>query len=287
MDGNEDFVMRNKFNEFFMSGIGGALVGMAVSLFFVPSKIVSGGVSGVSTILFYLFGIKPSVTMLIVNVVLLILGLKYLGKEFILKTIVGIVALSVSTELFSLFPAPTDNIFLASVFGSVIYGFGLAVSFCNKGSTGGTDIAGRLLQILMPNIKVGKAIFIVDGLIIAFSLFVFKNIDITLFGVIALFIVTSVTDFVILNMNLSKLVFVVTDKGAEVSDLLISNSPRGITQIKGTGRYTNTQKDVLMCALKSKEIKEFQERVLSVDKDAFVIFAEAQQILGNGFRIYS
>jgi len=278
--------MNRKIKECIMTAFGSFLVSMAIGLFFLPTKIVSGGVSGLSTIMFYAFGFKPSVTMLVLNVMLLVVGLKYLGKTFVIKTIIASVMLSLSTEIFCAIPAPTQNIFLATVFGSVFYGLGLAICFCNNASTGGTDIVSRLIQVIVPHIEVGRALFIVDGVIIGISLFVFKSVDVALFGIIALFIISTVTDIFILNMNVSKLVFVITDKGDTLSNLLITTSPRGITMLNGVGCYTKTDKNVLMCALKSNEIKSFREKVTSIDKNAFVIFAEAQQIFGNGFRIY-
>ena len=104
--------------------------------------------------------------------------------------------------------------------------------------------------------------------------------------IIALFLSTFAVDFLIHKLNVSRLVFIVTDKGLEVSKLLISTSPRGCTIIDVVGAYTMEKKNLLMCALKEHELPEFQRKILEIDEHAFIIFSESQQIVGNGFHVY-
>ena len=217
---------------------------------------------------------------------MLLISLKKLGKRFFFNTIIGSLLVSVFAEAFTLVPPITENVFLASVFGSVLYGFGIGLTLVSGASTGGTDILGRLVQASFPYIKIGKLLMVIDGIVIATSLVLFREIDLALYGIIALFLATAAIDWLIQSLNISKLAFIVSDKGLEISHKLTSVSPRGVTIINAKGGYTMDNKTVLMCALKENEMEEFQRRVLEMDSTAFIIFSESQQIIGNGFRVY-
>ena len=180
----------------------------------------------------------------------------------------------------------TDDIVLASVFGSLLYGFGIGMTLLSGGSTGGTDILGRLLQHFFPHFKIGKLLLFVDAAVILTSLITFRQIDLALWGIVALFLSTFSVDWLIQKLNVSKLAFVVTEKGVEISKKLVSTSPRGVTIIDVVGAYTMEKKETLMCALKEIEIPEFQRKILEIDPEAFIIFSESQQIVGNGFHVY-
>ena len=118
------------------------------------------------------------------------------------------------------------------------------------------------------------------------SLITFRQIDLALWGIVALFLSTFSVDWLIQKLNVSKLAFVVTEKGVEISKKLVSTSPRGVTIIDVVGAYTMEKKETLMCALKEAEIPEFQRKILEIDPEAFIIFSESQQIVGNGFHVY-
>ncbi len=265
---------------------GCVLVGFAIGVFYTPNKVVGGGVSGVSTILFHTLGVPVGVSFAVINILLLLISLKKLGKRFFFNTIIGSLLVSLFAEVFTLVPPITENVFLASVFGSVLYGFGIGLTLVSGASTGGTDILGRLVQASFPYIKIGKLLMVIDGIVIAVSLVLFREIDLALYGIIALFLATAAIDWLIQSLNISKLAFIISDKGIEISQKLTSVSPRGVTIIKAKGGYTMDNKTVLMCALKENEMEEFQHRVLEIDSTAFIIFSESQQIIGNGFRVY-
>lgn len=266
--------------------LGTASTGFAIGAFLTPNKIVGGGASGISTILFHTLGIQPGLSFFILNIIFLLLGLRVLGKSFILKTLIGISVLSLFTEIFSLFPIYTENLILSTIFGGALYGLGIGMSFAVGASTGGTDIIGRIIQTKFSFIPIGKMLLFVDGIIILISLIVFKNLELTLYGIITLFISSYSIDFIISKLNVSRIAFVITDKGEEISTNLVSTSPRGVTLIDVKGVYTNTQKQMLFCALKESESEEFQKKILTIDPSSFIVFSESQRIKGNGFYLY-
>ncbi|MBQ2941431.1 MAG: YitT family protein [Clostridia bacterium] len=278
--------MKKMVRELLLIITGLILTSAGISLCYVPNKIVSGGVSGLSTILYHVFNIPAGISFAVINGILIILGIKILGKSFIIKTVICAGILSGLVEVFALFPPLTDDIFLASVAGAVLYGFGIALTFVGGASTGGTDILGRILQHFIPHMPIGKLLLVVDAFVIGLSLVVFKEMNLTLYGIIALFISTFAIDWLMRKLNVSKMAFVVTEKGEEMARYLTSHSPRGVTIISVRGGYTFENKYMLLCALKEKEVPAFEERVKKLDSKAFTIFSESSEIIGNGFYLY-
>lgn len=275
-----------KKTSFLMTVIGTVLTGFAIGSFLTPNKIVGGGASGISTILYHSVGISPGLSFFVLNILFLAVGFKVLGKEFVLKTLFGISLLSMFTEVFSYLPIYTDNLILSVAFGGALYGIGIGIAFAAGASTGGTDIIGRIIQTKLPTIPIGKMLLFVDGVIILVSLVIFRDIELVLFGVLTLLISSYSIDLIINKLNVSKIAFVITDKGEEISKYLISTSPRGVTLIDVHGVYSDTDKKMLFCALKESETEAFQKKILAIDPESFTVFAESQRIKGNGFYIY-
>ena len=284
----ETRTMKNKLLIYFLRTLGAALAAFAISVFFTPNKIVNGGVSGVATMIYYATEGKVSTGagFAIINFSLLLIGLKILGKDFVLRTVYVSGILSVFVELFAYIPTVKVDPILAALFGAVIYGIGLGIAFATGASSGGTDILGRIFQWKFPNMPIGKLLLIVDGLIIAASLVLFKEFNLTLYGVVALAVSTTAIDWIIAKLNFSRIAFVITDRGDEIAEKLVTTSPRGVTLIDVEGAYSHGEKKMLFCALKDSEVEAFQRKILEIDETAFVVFSESQKIVGNGFYLY-
>lgn len=280
------YLGKQTIKKYFIIVLGVALTAFGISAFYTPSKIVNGGVSGVATIFFHTMNVPTGVTFFIINAALLVIALNILGKGFVVDTIFGSLLLSLFLQIFSYIPPFTNDIFLATVFGSVLYGFGIGLTLIQGASTGGTDILSRIVQHFFPQVRIGTLLLIVDSMVITASLIIFRQINLALYGVMALFISSYSINWLIQKLNISKLAFVITDKGLEISEKIVTTSPRGVTLINATGVYTMSDKQVLICAMKESEAAEFQKKVLDIDRGAFVIFSGSQQILGNGFKIY-
>ena len=277
----------NRLKTFLFIILGTMTTGFAIGVFLTPNKIVGGGVSGISTILFHTLHIPTGLSFIVLNLVLLLFGIKLLGKEFIIKTLIGTSLLSLFIEIFSHIPFYTENTMLATLFGGGLYGIGIGISFVAKASTGGTDILGRIVQKIFPTVPIGKLLLAIDGVVIFTSFVVFGRIELTLFGVISLLIASFTIDFVIARFNISRIAFVITEKGEEISRFLVSTSPRGVTIIDVVGAYTMDEKKMLFCALKEGESFDFQRKILEIDPEAFIVFSESQRIKGNGFYLYN
>lgn len=279
-----------KLQKYALLILGSTLYPIGVSFFYVPNKVVTGGLTGISNILFHTLNIPTGVSFFIINLLLVIIGIKVLGKTAIIDALisfsVGSVLIEVFAKVYEISNIGAIDPIIASIFGAVLYGLGLGICFAIGANTGGTDIIARLIQALNPNFPIGKILLGIDAVVIVTGLILLGNVELCLCGIMALFVSTYVIDLVIKKLNVSKLAFVVTDKGREIAQTLVSTSPRGVTIYDATGAYTMTEKQVLMCALKLAETKKFQDTILGIDPEAFVIFSEAQQIVGNGFKVY-
>lgn len=266
-----------------LSGI--TLTAISTGLFYIPNEIVTGGISGIATIL-YPLGIPPGAVYLSLNLLLLVFSYKILGRQFVFHSILSVVVLSFLVQIFSEFAPITHNTFLATLFGSVLFGLGASLTFIENANTGGTDIIGRLLQTKFSHFPIGTLLLIIDGIIIFISLLISGNMDLTLYGLFGLFISAFVIDFFIGHLNASKLALVITEHGDALSRQIIENSRRGVTILNARGAYSGARKNLLVCALKDKEIPEFQKMVDSADPGAFTIFTRSEKIFGLGFYVY-
>ena len=145
---------------------------------------------------------------------------------------------------------------------------------------------GRIIQKEYPYVQIGKILMTIDLVIIGFSLLTFREVDITLYGIMSLYLSTSAVDLLMHKLNVSKLVFVISEKGDEVAKTLVSGSRRGVTIVNAVGAYTMKDKKVLICAMKENEMPNFRNKVLMIDKDAFIVASESQKIFGKGFYVY-
>ncbi len=283
----EKFLNKNVLKNSLLMIIGAFLTACATMFFFNPNKIVCGGISGVSTILYYIISLPVGWSYAIINLLLLVIGIKVLGKEFIIKTVIGTVLMSLFMELLSFVPIITSDRMLSSIFGGILYGVGLGLTFIAKASTGGTDIIGRLIQYKFKNVSIGKLLAVLDGIIILASAIVFREINLILFGIIGVFVQSITIDYLIGLFNSNDMVLIITSKEKAVRDYISENYNRGLTVIDGYGyAYEEADRAVIVCVMKSKQSSDLREKINSIDEGAFVIFTEAKSISGKGFKYY-
>jgi len=275
-----------KIKSFLLTVFSTMITGVSVGIFLTPNKIVSGGASGIATILFHTLSIPPGVTFIVANIIFLIPATMILGKKFAVKTLISAALLSFFVQVGSYFPFYTQNTTLSTIFGGAIYGVGIGISFAAGASTGGTAILGRLIQLRFPSVAIGKILMVLDGIIILTAFIIFGEIELTLLGILALIIASWAVDFVIGQLNTSKIAFVISSQGETIAKKLVATSHRGVTVIDVKGAYTSTPKKMLFCALKEGETVSFQQKILDIDENAFIVFSKSQRIKGNGFLLY-
>ncbi|MBO4940060.1 MAG: YitT family protein [Clostridia bacterium] len=266
----------------FIAGIAYAL---STDLFLAPNAIVAGGVSGLS-VLIHLLNEKIPIGLIsiAINIPILLLGLKFCGWKFILKCLLTITWLGVATDLLSVLPKMTDDYILASLYGGICQGIGIGLFVRYEFSSGGTELLGRLISRWIKMLKIPVCVGILDGIIVVLGAIFTGNPNNMLYALIVIFVSTKVSELIITGFEKSKLCIIVTDKGAELSDLLLQQSPRGITMLDGKGMYTGNNHNVLLTCVKNHQLTQLKQLVKSVDAKAFIMISEAVEVRGQGFQ---
>lgn len=270
--------------DYFYIALGSFILAFGINFFLVPHKISTGGVSGIGTVLYYIFDIPLSVTTLVINLLLFFFGYKTLKKSSIAKTIAGIVFLSVFLYLTEFFGSYSDDMLIASVFGGILVGVGVGLAVLKDASTGGSDFAALMLNKLMPHISVASFILLIDTIVIVASGIVFKNYTIMFYSVISLYISSKVTDFIMVSGDYAKSVYIISKNNDEIAREVMDDMERGVTGIYSKGCYNNDDNMMLMCIVKSKEIPKLLEKVKRLDNNAFTIISEVREVHGEGFK---
>ena len=265
--------------------IGSLILAMGMNMFLVPCQISSGGVGSIGTVLLYVFNIPLSVTNLFFNVILFIFGYKYLGKTSVLKTIIGIIFLSLFLEVTKYFPTFNNDLFVSTVVGGVLVGIGVGFVIRVEASTGGSDFAALILKRFIPHISTATLILIIDCIIIIFAGIVFKSYTITFYSAISMFISSKVTDRIATMGDAAKSILIISKKNNEIAKSVMKNFERGVTGIYSKGLYSEEDKIMLLCVVSPKELPSLIYTVRNIDKNAFTIVFDAREVLGEGFKL--
>ena len=273
-----------KIKEYLLTTIGTALTAIALEYFFFPSDIAAGGVSGIGLVINKLLGLDTSIVVLVLNISLFILAFLVLGKSFGAKCIYATIMLSVFMWIIERFFTPgvlTENMFLASFFGSIILGMGAAIVFHQGASTGGTSIIASIISKFTP-IGIGISVLLTDSFVCILAISVF-GVDKGLFGFFSVILIGLVIDKFIDGFNTCKQVFIITSKEKAIVNHIIKKIDRGCTVLNGHGGYTGSDVKIIYTVLNSNEFIALKKDVKEIDPDAFVTVNESTEVLGKGF----
>ncbi len=274
---------KSRIKRYIQFVIGVFLVAVAFNLFLEPNSLVAGGVSGLSLIFKRLFGIDPSLFILVASLILLLVSLILLGKDKTLGSVLG-------SLLFPLFVKLTANIdvfldidntqlLLAAIFGGVIQGFGTGLIFKAGFTTGGTDIINQIIS-KYAKVSLGKSMLMSDGLIVLGGVFIFGPTKL-MYALIVLYIITIMTDRVVLGISDSKAFYIITDKEADVKEFILKYLNHGVTIFNAKGGYTKEKQTVLMCVIPTKDYYRLKEGIHEIDSDAFFVVTDAYEVFGG------
>jgi len=295
--------------------IGSLITALGINIFIVPNKIAPGGVSGIATVIYYISNqtLPVGTVMLILNVPLFIIGFKYIGKRFIARTLVSTILLSflidvthsVSLHIYNnylvtSFNLPADSsvsaavlttgystdILLHAIFGGVLMGIGLGIVLRSGATTGGTDLAAKIMNHFVPGLTVGQYLLLIDGGIVLLAAVTFKSVLLALYSIITLFLTSKTIDAIVEGVNFAKSVYIISDKTDEIANAIMKELERGVTSLKGKGMYTRKDRDVLLCVLRRGQLTQLKQIVKSIDPKAFVILSDVREVLGEGFKTY-
>jgi uncharacterized membrane-anchored protein YitT (DUF2179 family) len=280
--------------------LGCFIVTVAMNLFLIPYKLAPGGVSGLSTVIYYVTGGKISVgvLMLLFNIPLFLTGYKSRGRVFLYRSLFGAVMLSVMIDATSSFftwlvkeyfvkfdaTMAVPDLLLNSLVGGLIMGFGLGMVLREDATTGGTDMAAALLRKHIPRLSIGQYLLLLDGCVIIFATLAFRSVKLGLYASLSLYISSKTIDAYLEGFNFSKSLLIISDLSQEISERLLNDVDRGVTGLKGLGMYSKKEKTILLCVVKREEIPVVKDIVKEIDPKAFMLLMDAREVLGEGFQ---
>ena len=265
--------------------IGSALVGTALSVFTIPNEIAPGGISGLSTALAYMLGVRVSVLSLVLNIPIMLAAYRLLGKRSFFYTLLSTALLSGFIELASFLPVYTGNILIAAVYGGVLTGIGIGILFLRNITTGVTDLIALMLHKAFPNVPNGTILAVIDGIVVLIAVLVFRKIEVALTSVLTIYFSSKVIDLIAQGVDYAKVIYIVTDKGKELSAVLNSSTDRGNTVIKAFGGYTGAEKQLVITVTRRNVLAQTLRLIHATDPAAFTFVTDSTEVHGEGFKI--
>lgn len=274
----------SKAKDYFFIALGMALYGFGFSAFILPENVVIGGMAGVGSLIYFTTGIPVAISSLALNLTLLSIAYKIVGKEFVVGSLWGVAMASFFVGLFQpLFNGPIVNdTFMSLVIGGVFCGVGIGLCFIHNGSSGGTDIVAAIVT-KYSNVSIGRVILMVDLCIISSSYFIFHRVDTIVYGLIVLIIYTYVADLIINTPRQAVQFTIFSSRWQEIADAVTSQAHRGCTVMDGIGWYSRKEVKVLLVMCRKIEAIGIYRMVKSIDKNAFITQANVNGVYGKGF----
>ncbi len=261
----------------------GCLVGAAAyPLFLVPNNIAPGGLTGVATVLYYLFDCPVGITSMILNLPLFVLGYKTMGRLFAIRSLIATVLFSILIDLLKLPPLTNDPL-LACVYGGIVLGLGLGLIIKGGATTGGTDMIARMVHNKVPFISVGLFLFMIDFCVTILAGFT-MSVNAALYALICIFVISKVLDLVLSGIGTaSKACFIISCASDAILARIMHEMDRGATVLDATGAYSKEKKPVILCVVSARDVAKLKRIVKDEDERAFMIISDTHETLGEGF----
>ena len=264
--------------------IGTIIMAIGVSQFLLPNKLSSGGFSGIATMVYYILKWPMGRTILLLNIPCFIAAFIRIGKNFVVKSLIGTAFLSYFIDFFGKYSALTKDSILACIYGGILIGIGTAIILKSNGSTGGSDLVSILIKSFNNRLSTSNIIVIFDVIVVTLNVIVFKELEIGLYSAIAIFIMGKMIDIVFEGIGFSKMIFIISDKYNEISKKIGVNIKRGTTGIYSKGMYTNKEKMMVMCIASRGEVIKIRQIANEIDKSSFIVISNVREVFGKGFK---
>ena len=262
---------------------GAALFSMAMNLFLLPGGIVLGGMTGIATVLNLYFSLPIGLVILVLNLPLMALGARRFGRGFLVRTLIGVGATSLAADILHIFPVTVTDPLICSALGGITAGASVGILLARGYTTGGTDLVVCLLKPLLPRVSTGVLLMLADGVIILGAAAILGDFTGIFYSIICTVTAGKVTDLLLSGARRAAMVLVITDRADAVRGEILTELSRGVTVLDGRGGYSGAPKQVLLCVVSKPELHRLRRIVAARDPDAFVIVADAAEVLGEGF----
>lgn len=276
-----------RFKNIFFILIGSGIFGFGLVHFNMQNNLAEGGFTGITLMLYFLFQFDPSISNLLLNIPLFIIGWRILGRTSFLYTLIGTISLSLFLWIFQRYQIHmplNDDLTLAALFAGVSLGIGLGMIFRYGGTTGGVDIIARLANKYL-GWSMGKTMFIFDLCVITLSLITYLSYKEAMYTLVAVFVGARVIDFMQEGAYAAKGAMIISNRPEAISERIMKEMDRGVTILKGQGSFTKEDRNVLYCVVGKNEIVRLKNVITSVDPYAFVSVSDVHDVLGEGFTL--
>ena len=269
-----------------MIALGCAIYGISLDMISVPNKLADGGLSGISLILRHFWDINMGLSTLVLNIPLILLGYRFMGKRLLAYTIWGTVSLSFFLWFWRSFPIIKQldlehDLFLSAISAGVLSGIGLGLVFRYNGTSGGTDIIARICQIKF-GISSGKMLLFCDAVVLFASLS-YLDIKHMMYTLLASFILSRVMDTVQQGAYSARGLLIISDKYKQIGEMIDLKLDRGFTYFQALGGYQQDEKKVIYVVVSPREIPAIKQLIRQEDPNAFVSILEVHEAMGEGF----
>lgn len=261
--------------------LGCIVGGAAYPMFMTPNNIAPGGLTGVAMILNYLLGVPVGTTSMLLNIPLFIIGWKAMGKVFVFRSLLATFLFSLAIDLIRLQPVTMDPL-LGTLFGGILLGVGLGLILRGGATTGGTDMAARMVHRRFPFITVGAFLMMLDCIVVLMAA-VAMGANEALYALICIFVSSKVLDMVLTGMTSNKACFIISNAYDKVTERILNEMERGVTHLTAKGAYTGQERPVVLCVTSRMEVARIKDIVREADENAFMFITEAHEALGEGF----
>lgn len=271
--------------EYLIITLGVAIIVFGFEFFFFPNQIASGGVSGLALVINKIVGIETGIIMIVCNVILFILAFSLIGGKFGIKSAYAAFSLSIILSIIEKNYKPialTQNLMLATIFGSALLALGTVIMLTQDATTGGTSITAKLIN-KYANIDFGKGLLISDSIVILLAMYAF-GVELGLFGLLSVYLTGTLIDKFLDGLNVAKQVMVFTNQEKLVSNYIMKDIDRGCTVFYGKGGYTGKDNCVILTVLTRSQFIKLKQFIKINDPDSFVTVNETTEVLGKGFK---
>lgn len=272
----------NILKDLILIAVGAFIYAFGVNYFFVANGLLDGGFAGICVILHYLFGFNISLTYLVLNIPVIVLGYKLIGGKFILRTFYGTAMTSLAFKVFENLYSPMNDKLIAAIFGGILIGIGLGTIFIGGGSSGGSDILVKILNKYF-DVSIGKSFLIMDTVVLSTAGLLFGR-EVFMYTLVGVFISTKAIDFIQDGIEKSRGIMIISDKTDEIIAAIDEKTGRGTTIINGKGGYTRDHKEILYCVVRRYEETTIKRIIRKIDRRAFVTVMDVTDVLGEGFK---
>ncbi|GGA61425.1 YitT family protein [Ornithinibacillus halotolerans] len=276
-----------KFKNIIFILVGAAIFSFGIVNFNMQHNLGEGGFTGITLILYFAFNWDPAITNIILNVPILLIGWKFLGRNTFLYTIIGTLSVSLFLSVFQRYAFNfhiEDDLLLVALFAGVFIGVGLGIVFRYGGTTGGVDIIARIVHKYV-GWSMGKTMFIFDFIVIATSIFTILALDQGMYTLVAVYVGARVIDFIQEGAYAARGATIISSKSDEIAKKIMKDMDRGVTVLNGRGSYTGEKRDVLFCVIGRNEIVKLKNILNTIDPHAFVAVGSVHDVLGEGFTL--